>query len=432
VSIQSNLDPRFLLAQLHMNNLINLPTKGHIKQALQNLAKGIEGLDNIYEQAIKRIEDQRSSSRELAKQILTWIVHAKRPLSTAELRYALAVKPYTVKLDEDYLPGVRILRSVCAGLVTVDEESDIVRLVHYTTQEYFERTWTSWFPDTQRYIATTCVTYLTFDAFAAGFCPTDEEFETRLQLNPLYDYAARNWGHHARATSAVEQLVVDFLKSEAKVSSSGQAMMASRSYSGYSQRVPRQMTGLHVAAYFGLAAAIMALFESGLGPDVKDTYGKTPLSRAAGNGHEAVVKLLLAKDGVELNSEDEFHQTPLSHAAENGHEAVVKLLLAKDGVELNSKDEFHQTPLSHAAGNGHEAAVKLLLAKDGVELNSKDDNNQTPLSRAAGNGHEAVVKLLLAKDGVELNSKDEFHQTPLSHAAGNGHEAVVKLLSSIT
>jgi hypothetical protein len=29
--------------------------------------------------------------------------------------------------------------SVCAGLVTIDEESNIIRLVHHTTQEYFER-----------------------------------------------------------------------------------------------------------------------------------------------------------------------------------------------------------------------------------------------------------------------------------------------------
>ena len=37
--------------------------------------------------------------------------------------------------------------SVCAGLVTVDEESDIIRLVHYTTQEFFERTQNIWFPN---------------------------------------------------------------------------------------------------------------------------------------------------------------------------------------------------------------------------------------------------------------------------------------------
>jgi hypothetical protein len=124
------------------------------------------------------------------------------------------------ELDKENLLEIEDIVSVCAGLVTVDEESDVIRLVHYTTQEYFGRTQTSWFPDGLRDIATTCVTYLSFDTFETGLCPTDEEFEVRLQLNPLYDYAARNWGHYVCATSAVEQLVVDFLKSKVKVSSS--------------------------------------------------------------------------------------------------------------------------------------------------------------------------------------------------------------------
>ena len=32
-----------------------------------------------------------------------------------------------------------VLVSVCAGLVTIDRESNIIRLVHYTTEEFFER-----------------------------------------------------------------------------------------------------------------------------------------------------------------------------------------------------------------------------------------------------------------------------------------------------
>ena len=44
------------------------------------------------------------------------------------------------KLDEENLPEIEDMVSVCAGLVTIDEESNIIRLVHYTTQEYFERT----------------------------------------------------------------------------------------------------------------------------------------------------------------------------------------------------------------------------------------------------------------------------------------------------
>jgi hypothetical protein len=40
---------------------------------------------------------------------------------------------------------------------------------------------------------------------------------------------------------------------EAKVSASSQALIASRlysDYSDYSQRMPRQITGVHLAAYF--------------------------------------------------------------------------------------------------------------------------------------------------------------------------------------
>jgi ankyrin repeat protein len=55
-------------------------------------------------------------------------------------------------------------------------------------------------------------------------------------------------------------------------------------------------------------------------------YGRTPLSRAAGNGNEAVVKLLLDTGKVDVDSMDTYGQTPLSRAAKSGHEAVVKLL----------------------------------------------------------------------------------------------------------
>jgi ankyrin repeat protein len=122
------------------------------------------------------------------------------------------------------------------------------------------------------------------------------------------------------------------------------------------------------------------------------------------------------KKGTELDSKDRRGRTPLSWAAENGHEAVVKLLLEK-GAELDSKDNIYgRTPLSWAAKTGREAVVKLLLEK-GAELDSKDIRGRT-LSWAA-------VKLQLEK-GAELESKDKQGQTPLSLAAKNGYKAVVK------
>jgi hypothetical protein len=52
-----------------------------------------------------------------------------------------------------------------------------------------------------------------------------------------------------------------------------------------------------------------------------------------------VVRLLLARADVEVNSKDRHGRTPLSRAAENGHNGVVRML-----------DGHGQTPLSMAAG----------------------------------------------------------------------------------
>lgn len=49
-------------------------------------------------------------------------------------------------------------------------------------------------------------------------------------------------------------------------------------------------------------------------------------------GREAVVKLLLARDGVDPNSEDSIGRTPLSWVVEKQHKKVVELLLARTGA----------------------------------------------------------------------------------------------------
>jgi hypothetical protein len=275
-----------------------------------------------------------------------------------------------------------------------DNESDIIRLVHYTTQEYFERTQMSWPPHAQTDIAMTCITYLSFDVFAVGFCPTDEGFDAWLQLNALYDYAARNWGYHARvASTEVEQLIIEPFKSDAKVSECSQAMMAFKSYRGYSRRVPRQTTRVHLAAYFGLEKVVKLLLADSVDLDSKNTQGQTPLLWAADKGHEAVVQLLHKAD---VNAKTNYEWTALLGAAENEHEAVV-LLLLEHMVDINAKDNDGQTALYMAAANGHEAVVRLLL-KHRADVNAAKDNGEwTALFLAAKNGHEAVVQLLNPK-----------------------------------
>ena len=87
------------------------------------------------------------------------------------------------------------------------------------------------------------------------------------------------------------------------------------------------------------------------------------------------MRLLLKRDGADLNIRSSNGQTPLSWAARNGHNAVVQLLLEQDGIGPESKCTFDRTPLSWAAGNGHDTVVELLLKK-GVDPNSKSCNGR--------------------------------------------------------
>ena len=188
-------------------------------------------------------------------------------------------------------------------------------------------------------------------------------------------------------------------------------------------------TSLSEAAAYGREAEVRSLLARNVDANSKDKRGLTPLRRAAANGHEMVVRLLLQREDIEADFKDRKGQTPLSLAAEYGHERVVQLLLERDDVEADSRDKNGQTPLSRGAEHGHEKVVQLLLQREDVEADSKDDEYyQTPLSRAAKNGHEAVVQMLMNRDDVELDSKDEHGQSPLAHAAAGGHEAVVRLL----
>jgi ankyrin repeat protein len=378
-----------------------------------------------------RIEGQLKDQEELAKQALSWITCAKRPLSTTELQHALGVEMGETELDPDNIPLVEDIVSVCAGLVTLDEESNVIRLVHYTTQEYFGRTWKRWFPGAQADIRDVCATYLSFSSFKDGACSTDADFEERLRLNQLYDYAAHYWGEHARVAGGISQVALDLLTSDSLLEAQVQALMTVKyvwSRAFYSQRFPKRMQGLLVAAYFGILEAVETLLQSSDNNDLKDSFGWTPLSLAAKNGHEAVVKMLLETGKVDVNSKDIRGQTPLSGAAKNGYLAVVKILLDTGKVDVDSEDDISRTPLSWAAENGHLAVVKMLLETGIVDVDSEDDIGQTPLSRAAEDGQEAVVKMLLETGKVDVDSKDKTGRTPLLGAAKNGYLAVVKML----
>jgi ankyrin repeat protein len=423
-----------------METLTNQFTRGDIEEALENLPRGEEGLNETYSQAMKRIEDQKASEKH-AKKVLSWVIHARRPLSGAELLHAFSVKSGTSELNRKYIPELEDLVSICAGLITIDERSDIVRLVHYTTQEYFQRTQQMWFPHAERDIATACVTYLSFDTFDEGFCLTDEQLESRLQLNPFYDYTSRNWGYHVQAAfSDVEQLLLKLFQSDAKVTATAQALLIVKGYLNYSQRVPQQVTGMHLAAYFGMDELIKFLLMHEYSPHPKDSHGQTPIVWAAKNGNAAALRLLL-EEGPDINAKDNDGWTALQHAIWNTELATVRLLL-EHKADIMAKDNNGWTALHRAADSGREDMVQLIIGNESI-----DAENMTPemvryktfvknlvkngvvgtLHDAITSGDETTVKLLVEK-GANIEMKDDWKETALDKAASYGNEAIMQIL----
>jgi hypothetical protein len=142
------MNDRFLLAQLFLRSLDNKPTIESIKGAPKDFRKQGQGsggdeklqvLAHAYVRTMWRIDGEKPGFRELAKKILLWITCAKRSLSASELQHAVAVEIGMSGLDNENLPQTQGMISLCAGLATLDKESNIIKFAHYTMQEYFER-----------------------------------------------------------------------------------------------------------------------------------------------------------------------------------------------------------------------------------------------------------------------------------------------------
>ncbi|PMD49386.1 purine and uridine phosphorylase, partial [Hyaloscypha bicolor E] len=316
----------FLLARFHLEELSDMYTPNEVVTALEELPIGKNALSETYGKTINRIRRQKGPRLvHLAERVLSLLTMAKRLLTMRELRDALAVKIGAPMLD----PGdvitddvMELIVSACAGLVTVNTAVGVVQLLHDTTREYLKTHMFCITPPQEpghpedptafnqdknrsavdrvhRGMALICVTYLSFDVFQSGPCKKDE-FQQRLMSNPLYDYAACNWGFHAHALEASRsEETLGFLESQAKVEASSQALLA-----GESGNFPSQVTGLHLAAYFGLREALNCLLRRQHEVDPRDGKSRTPLSYAAELGHENVVERLLETGKVNPDLED--------------------------------------------------------------------------------------------------------------------------------
>ncbi|XP_042824227.1 ankyrin repeat domain-containing protein 27 isoform X1 [Panthera tigris] len=131
---------------------------------------------------------------------------------------------------------------------------------------------------------------------------------------------------------------------------------------------------------------------SGLGVNVTNQDGFSPLHVAALHGRADLVPLLL-KHGANAGARNVNQAVPLHLACQKGHFQVVKYLLDSN-AKPNKKDISGNTPLIYACSNGHHEVAALLL-QHGASINVCNNKGNTALHEAVIEKHVFVVELLL-------------------------------------
>ena len=358
--------------------VLGMPTKSKRRKALATLPTTPY---DSFRGIISRVRKSNAYQAELGMQVLTWLHFAYRPLRLEELQHALAVENTHTEFDADNTPPQKALLDCCFGLVVIDDETSTIRFMHFTLEEYFRENAAAEFPNGCALIAETCLTYLNFGELRQS-CTDLDHLQRVKEKYAFLNYAALYWGAYVKEQCS--DSLIELARSVVEHDRGYPPCSIQALYFETGQRWPKtiasKFSGIHVIAYFGLSE-IMAKVSN---VEVKDDFNRTPLSWAAEKGHEDVVRLLLGREGVDINAKDDGGMTPLSWAAHIGHAAVVRLLIEREIIDINTEGS---TPLIVAAKRRHESVLWLLVEKDGTDRDAMDWEGMIPLVWVAASGY---------------------------------------------
>jgi len=433
----------YLWAHLVFDEMENgiLLTPDKIRSEVRNIPRTVS-------EAYNRILS-KSRDISLARKLLHIVVAAARPLTLQEMALALAIGPEHRSIGDLYLaPEEQFrddMRQLCGLFVVVADSK--VYLLHQTAREFLVPQGSSASPssktllwqfslhpkESHRILAEICIQRLSLIDFNLSGLRASADQDQYIAMHIFLQYAAQYWADHFREANwngenrAVKKAILYCFPD-----------LPTPAWFEIYQRlairfVPGNFTPLLVASYLGLSSIVERLPKKALKDiNVGDSrYGRSAVSWAAGEGHDAVLQRLLGGGvvrrvlgtGARINAKDKDGSTPLHWASVNGHDTIVQRLL-EAGADTNVNNKYGSTPLYWASENGHDTIVQRLL-EAGADANAKDPYGSTPLHWASENGHDTIVQRLL-EGGADANAKNEDGRTPLHLASENGHNAMVQ------
>ncbi|KAL4813534.1 ankyrin repeat-containing domain protein [Aspergillus spinulosporus] len=428
-TVVKNNEGMFLLAKFNMDTL---ESKLNIKQLMAALKTLPQELDGTYEDAMLRITELKASTRETVMRFLSWVVFAEQPLQERAIEHALAISDGDTDMDDDNIIRARTLATKCAGLVQLDE-SDCLRLVHYSAENYFRQHRDRWFPAANVTIASSCLTYLQFDVFRSGACSGPSEgidFENRLSKYPFLRYASINWGKHLRVTAddGLYARALALVTDAGCLATIAQALWYLEDQQQSNSWSSKNGSAVHLATHFDLNCLVKDLLAKGYDPNTRDINGVTPLALAAQRDLMDVL-ITLKNAGASVNTPDSGGRSPLHWAILNNSLDVVRFLLDQKDIDVNMPAPrwSHYTPLMLAV-YGYDDYVSMLLAHPKIDVNFANPEGATALILAARHGATRAARLLLAHPDIKINYADSSGSTALTIAAENGYYDLVEAL----
>ena len=189
------------------------------------------------------------------------------------------------------------------------------------------------------------------------------------------------------------------------------------------------------ACRWGDLERVKQLIQDGQDVNRGDSYGITPLMKAAESGHNQVVRELI-RDGAHVNGKDKYKQTALHWASSWGHSSVGKTL-AEAGANLNEQDEYGRTPLILTAYWGH-ANVVMELIRAGADVSVVSRQNWWSVAAGSTALHFAAKQnsiecgVLLVEAGADMMTRNNDSKSSLDLASQDFQQAIQQAQSFST
>lgn len=397
-----------------------------VREALDNLPVR---LNDSYDNAMKRIQRH-------GRTLLRLVAYAQRPLNVYEVEHALALTSESDEILDDEIIPAGTLISRCAGLVTLNENEEVV-FAHYTIVGYFAEHSSKLFGNGHKYMAETTLSYLRLAEFQQGPVHGIEEaseFDARIRTYPFFDYASIFWGIHAQASrdNEVLNIAYAFIKDQQRCSASVQALWFSTDEVTAAWRSRSGGSPLHLAMFFKYQMLASRLLDDGTSADIQDAFRMTPLMWAAQAGNLEMMRTILHTN-VPLNVFNDEGQNALHIAILRHHEEVARLLIDQDGTNVNApaigeRGSWKVTPLMLAAREDQPKVVQKLLARRDILVNLQDTQGQTVVHYIVHARNIEAMKAIVNAPSVDLNHLDHSGCSALTLAAFGGNLAAVKAL----